>query len=136
VLHHTDEPYHASARSSPSRVLASRTTILPLWAQLLHLPSRQRAPLFQRTAHLWQAFLARILPPLDIESLREARALLATRETGRRIVLAADGGIRERTVPGLRWAGADTIVMGSLAFAADNLADRMAWVHALPKEPL
>lgn len=49
-----------------------------------------------------------------------------------RIRLAADGGIREHTVPGLRRSGADTIVMGSLAFGADDLADRMAWVHAQP----
>jgi ribulose-phosphate 3-epimerase len=47
-------------------------------------------------------------------------------------VLAADGGIREHTVPGLRRAGAETIVMGSLAFNAGNLADRMAWVRAQP----
>ena len=51
-------------------------------------------------------------------------------EAGQRVFLAADGGIREHTVPGLRHAGADTIVMGSLAFGADDLAARMAWVHA------
>ena len=60
--------------------------------------------------------------------LTEARAMIAA--TGRRIVLAADGGIRETTVPGLRRAGAETIVMGSLAFGAADLAARMAWVHA------
>jgi ribulose-phosphate 3-epimerase len=51
------------------------------------------------------------------------------REAGHRILLAADGGIREHTVPVLRKAGADTIVMGSLAFGAPNLPARMAWVH-------
>ena len=51
-------------------------------------------------------------------------------EAGAQVLLAADGGIREHTVPGLRHAGADTIVMGSLAFGADDLAARMAWVHA------
>jgi len=66
--------------------------------------------------------------------LREARALLAARKNTRRIILAADGGIRENTVPGLRRAGTETIVMGSLAFNADNLAERMAWVHAQPRE--
>jgi ribulose-phosphate 3-epimerase len=66
--------------------------------------------------------------------LREARALLDARGNTRRIILAADGGIREHTVPGLRRAGAETIVMGSLAFNADNLAERMAWVHAQPRE--
>lgn len=52
-------------------------------------------------------------------------------ETGRRIVLAADGGIRENTVPELRKAGAETVVLGSLAFGALDLAQRMAWLKAL-----
>lgn len=72
---------------------------------------------------------------LDAEAgprLGQACALLAKRGTSRRIVLAADGGIREHTVPGLRMAGAETIVMGSLAFGAADLAERMAWVHAMP----
>ena len=47
------------------------------------------------------------------DRLREARRLID--ETGSQPLLAADGGIREHTVPGLRKAGADTIVMGSLA---------------------
>ena len=64
--------------------------------------------------------------------LTEAGKMIAA--TGRRIVLAADGGIRETTVPGLRRAGAETIVMGSLAFGAADLAARMAWVHAQPKD--
>jgi ribulose-phosphate 3-epimerase len=66
--------------------------------------------------------------------LLEARALLATRKNARRIVLAADGGIRGRTVPELRRAGAEMIVMGSLAFNAENLAERMIWVRAQPPE--
>ena len=53
------------------------------------------------------------------------------RDIGRRIVLAADGGIRDNTVPLLREAGAETVVMGSLAFGADSLAARMEWVHGL-----
>ena len=51
--------------------------------------------------------------------------------TGRRIVLAADGGIRDTTVPLLRAAGAETVVIGSLAFGAPDLAERMRWLHAL-----
>jgi ribulose-phosphate 3-epimerase len=62
--------------------------------------------------------------------LKEARALVARHGNGRRIIVAADGGIRENTVPLLRAAGAETIVMGSLAFGAPDLAARMAWVHA------
>jgi ribulose-phosphate 3-epimerase len=48
------------------------------------------------------------------------------------IRLAADGGIRETTVPLLRAAGAETVVLGSLAFGAPDLAARTAWLHALP----
>ena len=61
--------------------------------------------------------------------LKEARALI--KETGRRIVLAADGGIRDNTVPVLREAGAETVVMGSLAFGASDLGARIAWVRGL-----
>jgi ribulose-phosphate 3-epimerase len=60
--------------------------------------------------------------------LTEARQLVA--KAGHRINVAADGGIREHTVPVLRAAGAETIVMGSLAFGAEDLAKRIAWVHA------
>lgn len=63
------------------------------------------------------------------DRLREAASLIAA--SGRRIVLAADGGIRENTVPLLRAAGAETVVMGSLAFGADDLAARMRWLHGL-----
>ena len=49
-----------------------------------------------------------------------------------RQIVAADGGIREKTVPLLVSSGAQTVVLGSLAFAAPDLAQRMAWLHALP----
>ena len=60
--------------------------------------------------------------------MREARAMVKAHGQ-HRIIVAADGGIRDQTVPGLRAAGAETIVMGSLAFGALDLAQRMAWVH-------
>jgi ribulose-phosphate 3-epimerase len=66
--------------------------------------------------------------------LREAKSLIATKVADNRILLAADGGIREHTVPGLRRAGAETIVMGSLAFNADDFEKRMSWVRAQPEE--
>jgi ribulose-phosphate 3-epimerase len=69
------------------------------------------------------------LDPSATDRLREAGRYIA--ETGRRIVLAADGGIRENTVPLLRGAGAETVVMGSLAFGAEDLAARIRWLHAL-----
>jgi ribulose-phosphate 3-epimerase len=60
---------------------------------------------------------------------RLEEAALMLREAGHRVLLAADGGIREHTVPLLRKSGAQTIVMGSLAFGAPNLPARMAWVR-------
>jgi ribulose-phosphate 3-epimerase len=69
------------------------------------------------------------LDPAATDRLLEAKSLIW--EAGRRIVLAADGGIREHTVPELRRAGAETVVMGSLAFGADDLSARMHWLHAL-----
>lgn len=69
------------------------------------------------------------LDPTAESRLQEAGRLIAT--TGRRIVLAADGGIREHTVPLLRKAGAETVVLGSLAFGAPDLAERTAWLHGL-----
>ncbi len=69
------------------------------------------------------------LDPAAGDRLRQAGGLI--RDSGRRIVLAADGGIRDNTVPVLRAAGAETVVMGSLAFGADDLAARMRWLHAL-----
>ena len=69
------------------------------------------------------------LDPTAGARLGEAAALIAG--AGRRVVLAADGGIRDTTVPLLRRAGAETVVMGSLAFGAPDLAERMAWLHGL-----
>lgn len=55
------------------------------------------------------------------------------RQAGREgsIRLAADGGIRETTVPLLRAAGAQTVVLGSLAFGDSDLAGRIGWLHSL-----
>jgi ribulose-phosphate 3-epimerase len=60
--------------------------------------------------------------------LREVRAMIDGAK--HQVLLAADGGIRENTVPDLYASGADTVVMGSLAFNAPDLAARMAWIHA------
>lgn len=69
------------------------------------------------------------LDPTAGARLGHAKAMTAL--TGRRIVLAADGGIRDNTVPVLRAAGAETVVLGSLAFGAPDLGARMGWLHAL-----
>jgi ribulose-phosphate 3-epimerase len=64
--------------------------------------------------------------------IEDARRLIAGSARPGRIVLAADGGIRENTVPVLRAAGAETVVMGSLAFGAPDLGARIAWARGLP----
>lgn len=65
------------------------------------------------------------------ERLRQAGKLVAASGAQHRIILAADGGIRDTTVPLLRGAGAETVVLGSLAFGAPNLQERMNWLHGL-----
>lgn len=67
------------------------------------------------------------------DRLREAKSMIWDAKLPQRVILAADGGIREHTVPHLRAAGAETIVMGSLAFGAPDLGERMKWVHAMGK---
>ncbi len=101
----------------------------------LHSPVSAAKPFLDRISML--TFLGTLMgvkgKGLDEQAeprLREARAMLATQR--RRIVLAADGGIREHSVPGLRKAGAETIVMGSLAFGAKDFKQRMEWVRAMP----
>jgi ribulose-phosphate 3-epimerase len=64
--------------------------------------------------------------------IRALQTVLRERGLTGRIRVAADGGIREHTVPMLRAAGADTVVMGSLAFKAPDLAGRFAWLAGLP----
>jgi ribulose-phosphate 3-epimerase len=63
--------------------------------------------------------------------LREAASLLEASGRREQVFLAADGGIREHTVPLLRKAGADTVVLGSLAFNAPSLEQRMTWLRTL-----
>ena len=63
--------------------------------------------------------------------LTAMRKLIAESGVAHRIVLASDGGNREETVP-LKWkAGGETVVLGSLAFNAPDLGQRMAWLHGL-----
>lgn len=68
-----------------------------------------------------------------LNRLAEARTLIDSKHTrtGRRTVLVADGGIRHETVPLLRKAGADGVVLGSLAYGDADLAQRMQWLSAL-----
>ena len=70
------------------------------------------------------------LDPEAVPRIRALRQTLAAQGLGR-VRVAADGGIRDTTVPDLRAAGADTVVMGSLAFGADDLAARFGWLRGL-----
>jgi ribulose-phosphate 3-epimerase len=103
----------------------------------LHTPVSAAAPFLDRIAIL-TLLGTRIgvkgqgLDPQAEPRLSEARALIVAKAPKHWIVLAADGGIREHTVPGLRRGGAETIVMGSLAFGAPDLAGRMSWVRSMP----
>jgi ribulose-phosphate 3-epimerase len=65
-----------------------------------------------------------------LDRLREVRELVHRANPGHRVVVVADGGIRHETVPHLRAAGADAVVLGSLAFGDPDLAARMAWLAA------
>jgi ribulose-phosphate 3-epimerase len=65
-----------------------------------------------------------------LDRLKEARSLVRRAELNHRIVVVADGGIRHETVPLLRAAGAQAVVLGSLAFGDADLPSRMAWLTA------
>lgn len=71
------------------------------------------------------------LDPTATGRLQQAAGLIAGRASTARCVLAADGGIREETVPLLVAAGAQTVVLGSLAYGAADLAARIHWLHGL-----
>lgn len=65
------------------------------------------------------------------DRLREAKAMITASKLPHRVILAADGGIRENTVPELRAATAETVVLGSLAFGAPDLGARITWLKSL-----
>lgn len=65
--------------------------------------------------------------------LRAMQRLLETTGYADTIKIAADGGIREQTVPALRAAGADAVVMGSLAYNSVDLDQTFHWLWSLPE---
>ena len=65
--------------------------------------------------------------------LRQVSHMLRAAGRADAVRVAADGGIRAETVPRLRAAGAQSVVLGSLAFGDPDLAGRMAWLHGLPE---
>jgi ribulose-phosphate 3-epimerase len=65
------------------------------------------------------------------QRLAEAQKYIAGIPSDHRIVMVADGAIREETVPVLRKAGAQAIVAGKLVFDAPDLGKRMEWLKTL-----
>lgn len=65
------------------------------------------------------------------ERIRGLKMLLVDHGVSERIILSADGGIREHTVPLLRQAGVDMITPGSLVFGSDDLEHTVTQLHTL-----
>ncbi len=63
--------------------------------------------------------------------MRSMRQLIQQHGYSGKIKIAADGGNRSNTVPDLRAAGADTVVMGSLAYGSKNLKETFDWLWSL-----
>ncbi len=72
------------------------------------------------------------LSPLAYARLEEIRGMLKSRGADKRVLVTADGGVRQQTVPELRAHGADGVVMGSLAFANDKLEETIKRIRELP----
>jgi ribulose-phosphate 3-epimerase len=99
-------------------------------------PVKDVAPYLDRVAFLTLLGTAigvkgQSLAPTACPRLIEAGKLIAEVGKSETIILAADGGIRENTVPELRAAGAETVVLGSLAFGAADLSARINWLKSL-----
>ncbi len=72
------------------------------------------------------------LAPEACDRITRMRRMIDQNGLTDRVKLFTDGGIRRHTVPGLRRAGADGIVPGSLVFGSPDLAETIAWLHGLP----
>lgn len=71
------------------------------------------------------------IDPAATRRLEEAKKYIAGVPKDHRIILVADGAIREETVPVLRKSGAEAIVAGKLVFDAPDLGKRMDWLKSL-----
>ena len=127
------------AETAPAILDAALTRIASLGLKSglvlqLHTPVAEAAPWLSRVGFLTLVSTAigiKGVQPDETTYLRlaEARKLLDTQAPT--VILAADGGIREHTVPRMRAEGAQTVVLGSLAFNAPDLGARMAWLADL-----
>ena len=71
------------------------------------------------------------LAPQAIQRIRTMRQLIDSHGYSGRVKIFADGGIRQHTVAGLRAAGADGIVPGSLVFGSARVSETIQWLHSL-----
>ena len=127
------------AETAPAILDAALTRIASLGLKSglvlqLHTPVADAAPWLHRVSFLTLVSTAigiKGVQPDETTYLRlaEARRLLNTQAP--HVILAADGGIRDHTVPRMRAEGAQTVVLGSLAFTAPDLPARMAWLADL-----
>lgn len=72
------------------------------------------------------------IAPTAYARIEAVRRLIHLHGRAAQVKIDADGGIRRHSVPALRAAGADSIVPGSLVFAAPDVAETVAWLHQLP----
>ena len=72
------------------------------------------------------------LSPQACPRIQTMRQLVRQHGYANTIKIAADGGNRVHTVPTLRSAGADTVVLGSLAYDSQDLKQTFEWLRSLP----
>ena len=71
------------------------------------------------------------LSPLAAPRVRALRAMVREHGMEKTVRVESDGGIRANTVQGLRAAGAQLIVMGSLVFKSQDVGGTVKWVKSL-----
>ena len=73
------------------------------------------------------------LSPLACLRVQQMKAIIGESGFTKKILVEADGGIRQQTVPSLHAAGVDVVVPGSLIFKSDDLVDTFRWLHKLSR---
>ena len=67
--------------------------------------------------------------PQTYKKIGRLRKMIDT--TSSQALIEVDGGVNEKTAPGLAEAGADILVAGSYIFGHDNYAERISRLHSL-----
>ncbi len=71
------------------------------------------------------------LSPQANERIKEMREIIDGQGYRGKILLEADGGIRNHSIPGIFASGADCIVPGSLVFKSKDLHTTFTWLRTL-----